>query len=163
MRHIAWIAALMMAGTAGVSDAAAQVQAGPQLSLGTDSGLGVGGRLVFPLRTGALGLDGAIDGNYFFGGGEGVDSWIDGNVNVRLPIPLARDFTTRIGGGINATFLSFDTSGPTTASDSEFGLNLLASIGKPEGRLGPFVEARIVFGGAEQLVVTGGFTFGGNR
>jgi len=159
-RKLMFIAILLVL-SGGVTAADAQIRLGPQLSLGTDSGLGLGGRLVFPLRVGVLGMDGAFDGNYFFGGGTGVDSWVDLNANVRIPVPIARDFTTRIGAGVNATFISFDQPGtPTTSTETDFGFNLLGSIGLPERRLAPFAEVRAVLGGASQVVLTGGFTVG---
>lgn len=156
---IAPCAATLLLGSAPV---AAQVHVGPQLSLGTDSGAGLGARILFPLRRDVVGLEGALDGNYFFGGGDLVDSWIDVNANLRLPIPIARDFTTRIGAGLNLTFISIESpGGPTSDTDSEVGLNLLAAIEGSRGRIAPFGELRLVLGSAEQLVVTAGFTVGG--
>jgi hypothetical protein len=146
------------------AQASAQIHVGPQLSLGTDSDFGLGGRIVFPLRVGALGVDGAIDGNYFFGPGTGIDSWIDTNANVRIPIPVARDFTTRLGAGINFTFISIDVPGsPTSTSESEVGLNLLGTIEFSRGHIAPFADVRLIVGGGEQLVLTAGFTIGPRR
>jgi hypothetical protein len=155
------LAFLLIAAAAPVSG---QVHFGPQASAGSDSGVGLGGRLVFPLRTGLLGIDGAIDGNYFFGGGSAVDSWFDANFNIRVPVPVARDFTTRIGAGLNAAFISRAQVEPgSTSTDTELGLNLLASVGLPRNWLAPFVELRAVVGGAEQAVLTAGFTLGPRR
>jgi hypothetical protein len=140
--------------------ARAQVHLGPQLSVGTDSGFGFGARVVFPLKADVFGMDGAIDGNYFLGGGTGVESWIDANVNVRLPIPIARDLSTRLGGGVNAAFITQESNAPPGTIDSEFGLNLLGHVGWPAGWLRPFAETRFVFVGARQLVLTAGVTFG---
>jgi hypothetical protein len=162
MRECGWILMLALL-VVFVRPAAAQVHFGPQLSLGSDSDFGVGGRFDFPLRTGALGMDGAIDSNYFFGGGSAVDSWIDVNANLRVPVPLARDFTTRIGAGLNVTFISLESPSPGTSTDTEFGFNLLGAVGLPRGRLAPFAEFRVVIGGAEQVVMTGGFTVGPRR
>ncbi|MEX0892123.1 MAG: hypothetical protein WEB88_08125 [Gemmatimonadota bacterium] len=142
--------------------AAGQMSFGPQLSFGTDSDFGIGARLVFPLRTEALGLDGVIDGNYFFPGdeaGTNVD-WLDGNVNVRMPIPLAEQFQTRIGAGLNVTQVTFDAGGESN-SNTEVGLNLLGNLEFPRGAFTPFGEFRVILGGAEQVVLTGGFTLGG--
>ncbi len=51
---------------------------------------------------------------------------MDTNLNVRAVIPLAADFSTRVGAGVNASFISLDTPGtPTTDTEAEFGLNLL--------------------------------------
>jgi len=165
LRPTILIAALLLALTsATTAPASAQMHLGPQASLGTDSGAGLGARLLFPLRAGILGVEGGIDGNYFFGGGRDVDSWVDVNVNVRIPVPLARDFRTRIGAGLNATFISlYQTGTPTTSTESDVGVNLLGSIELPERRLSPFAELRVVVGGSEQVVLTGGFTVGPAR
>jgi hypothetical protein len=142
--------------------ARAQVQVGPQLSLGTDAGLGLGARLVFPLRTGALGIRGSLDGNYFTGGGTEVDGWIDTNANVSLPIPIAQDFDLRLGAGLNVTHLSYEGGGATSRSETKAGLNLLGAIEFPKGIMTPFGELRVVATGpAQQLIFSAGVTFGG--
>ncbi len=143
--------------------AGAQIHVGPQLSVGSDSGVGIGGRAVFPLRRASSFIDGAVDGNYFFGGGSAVDTWLDTNFNVRLRVPVARDFATRLGAGVNATFLSTAPASPGTRTATRFGLNLVASAGLPEGRFAPFLELRAVVGGSEQVVLAGGFTLGPRR
>lgn len=159
MRWIAVTATVILA-LLPAAPAAAQVSFGPQLSLGTDSDFGLGARLVFPLRTEALGIDGVIDGNYFFAGDE-VDSWLDANFNVRLPLPLAEAFDTRIGAGLNATFISLEGTGsPSSETNTDLGLNVLGAVDFPRGRMTPFGELRVIIGGAEQVVLTGGFTFG---
>jgi hypothetical protein len=163
VRHIRIVVACVAALLSPIAQASAQVQFGPQVSVGTDSGLGLGARLIFPLRTDALGVDGAIDANYFFGGGRAVDSWIDTNVNLRLPIPLAQDFVTRIGAGVNFTFISRDAPGQTTDTDTDAGLNLLIAFQVPRDRVSPYFDLRAVLGGAEQAVLTAGFTFGPPR
>jgi hypothetical protein len=164
MRRVVAILAFLPLAFVGPTPAGAQIQFGPQASIGSDSGLGLGGRLLFPLRVGALGVDGAIDANYFLGGGTAVDSWIDANANVRVPIPLAQDFTFRVGAGVNSTFISLDTpDAVTTRTDTELGFNVLAAIELVRGHLAPFLELRVVVGGAEQLVLTGGFTEGQDR
>ncbi len=162
MRRIATVVACTAALLSPAAQASGQVKFGPQLSVGTDSDLGLGARLVFPLRTDALGVDGVLDGNYFFGGGSAVDSWIDTNANLRLPIPLAEDFVTRLGAGVNVAFISLDSPGVTNSTETEVGLNLLAGIEIPRA-VTPFLELRLVVGDADQVVVTGGFTFGRGR
>jgi hypothetical protein len=145
--------------------AQAQLQIGPQLSVGSDSGLGVGGRLTFPLRRAAIGLHGVIDANYFTGGGEGVDSWIDSNLNLRFPLPIAEGFDLLLGGGLHFSFLSFGGDGPAEGeTDTNVGFNVLSAIEIPRGFVVPFFELRaVVAGGAEQVVFTGGVVFGGAR
>jgi hypothetical protein len=162
MRRVAGVLAVAFGSLVQVGTVDAQVYGGPQVSVGTDSALGVGARMIFPLRSTRLGVDGAFDGNFFFGGGSLVDNWIDVNLNGRLPIPLSPDFTMRLGTGLNATFISLaEQTGVTTELDTELGWNILLSVERPEGRVGPFAEARLILGGAEQLVFTAGYTFGG--
>jgi hypothetical protein len=161
MRWIA-VTATCIAALLPAVPAAGQLSFGPQLSYGNDSDLGIGARLIFPLRTQALGIDGVIDGNYFFPGdvnGSGVD-WLEANVNVRLPIPLAEQFRTLIGAGLNVSSISVDLTGVSSESDTEVGLNLLGAAEFPRGAITPFGEFRVIIGGAEQVVLTGGFTFG---
>jgi len=146
-----------------IQTAGAQVQVGPQVSLGSDSGLGIGGRIVFPVRSVPSIIDGAFDANFFTGGGSAVDSWLDANSNLRVRVPLARDFTTRIGAGVNSTHISTKQETPGTRTATRFGLNLVASAELPERRLAPFVELRAVVGGSEQVVLTGGITLGKRR
>jgi hypothetical protein len=162
MRRFAGVLAVAFGSSVLVGTADAQVYGGPQASVGTDSALGLGARLIFPLRSTRLGVDGAIDGNFFFGGGSAVDNWIDANLNGRLPVPLSPAFMMRLGTGLNATFISLaEQTGVTTELDTELGWNILLSVERPEGRVGPFAEARLILGGAEQLVFTAGYTFGG--
>lgn len=144
--------------------AEAQLQFGPQISAGTDSSFGLGARVLFAPRGGSRVLDGVLDANRFFQGD--VDSWVDLSVNLRLAIPLAQEFGTRIGAGLNVGIISQDfVGGPSTRTDTHFGLNLLAAFEYPrEGILGgralPFAETRVVVGGAEQFVLTVGMTVG---
>ncbi len=146
-------------------EAQGQLRFGPQVSAGSDSGAGIGARATFPLRVGIGPLDGAIDASY--ASPSGVKSWIQTNVNARLQVPLAADFGTVIGAGLNASFISAEVGpGPTTETDTQFGLNLLGGISYPRegilgGRVVPFTELRGVVGGAEEVVLTIGLTFGG--
>lgn len=163
MRRTAIVLIMGLAPLAWAIGVSAQVQVGPQFSLGTDGGAALGGRLSFPLRTGALGILGSIDASYFTGGGEGVDKWIEANANVRFPIPLAEDFQTRLGAGLNITHLSFEPigEGATTRSETRAGLNVLGALEFPRGFVTPFAEFRVVATGpAQQLVATVGILFG---
>jgi hypothetical protein len=142
--------------------AGAQIQLGPQLSVGSESDFGFGGRLVFPVNfLQSVGLHGVIDGSYFTGGGEGIDSWIDVNTNVRVPIPLSPSFELHVGGGINFSFISFETPGaPTSESDTGVGLNVLGGLDAPFSFVTPFLELRAAITGEEQVVLAAGVTFG---
>lgn len=152
---------VMVAGLApGRADA--QVGYGAQASLGTESGLGLGFRLLFPTIVAPLGMDGTLDANYFFGGGDAVDSWIETNAIVRLPLPLSREFETRVGAGVNATFISLDLP-EDSDTDAEIGINLVGTLSLPRHALAPYAELRAVLGGAEQVVITGGISVGGRR
>jgi hypothetical protein len=157
---------LLLSGALGFAPRAAdaQLQFGPQISAGTDSSLGLGARVLFAPRTGSRVIDGVLEANRFFQGD--VDSWVDLSVNLRLSLPLAEEFGTRIGTGLNVAIISQDVvGGPSTSTDTSFGLNLLAAFEYPrEGVLGgraiPFAETRVVIGGAEQFVFTVGATIG---
>jgi hypothetical protein len=163
--HRRWLASLSLLGLlmTAAQPTGAQVHVGPQVSVGSDGGLGLGARIVFPLQRANSFFDGTFDGNFFFGGGSAVDSWIDTNFNLRVRVPVARDFTTRIGAGLNTTFISTEQSSPGTSTSTKFGLNLVASAGLPAGRMAPFIELRTVLGGNEQVVLAGGFTLGTRR
>lgn len=151
---------------AGALPGNAQLHFGPHVAAGSDSGFGLGAQAAFPLRVGPGFMDGSLDGTYFLGGGSAVDSWLDANLNVRMVIPLAADFSTRVGGGLNASFISLDTPGtPTTDTETEFGLNLLFGLEYPRdgilgGRAIPYGEVRAVIGGSEQVVFSAGLLFG---
>ncbi len=142
----------------------AQLRFGPEVAVGSDSGFGMGVRGVFPLRVGGP-LDGVIDALYSTP--SGTDSWIQTNANVRLAVPLSPAFITTVGVGLNASFISFDDgSDPTTDTDTLFGMNVLGGVAYPRegvlgGRARPFAELRAVIGGAEEVVLTVGLTFGG--
>ena len=156
------IAAVVVLTALAAGRADAQVGYGAQASLGTEGGLGLGARLIFPLIVSPLGMDGTLDANYFFGGGDAIDNWIETNANVRLPIPLSREFETRVGTGVNATFLTFDLP-EDSDTEAEIGINLIGSLSLPQHALAPYAELRAVLGGAEQVVITAGISVGGRR
>jgi hypothetical protein len=151
---------------------------GAQASYGTDSEIGIGGRLMVGLPAiPGLGVIGSFD--YFFPGtvdlsGVGVDIsadyWeINGNLFYSFPVSGA-SIEPYFGAGLNLATASVDVMGAgETVDDSqtELALNLLAGFEFQMTGLSPFVEIRVELGsdedffirGDSQVVVTGGFLF----
>lgn len=146
-----------------------QVHVGGQFALASDSGVGLGARLVFPLRPERLRLDGAMDINHYPSPGSGVDNWNELNLNARLPLPVSDRFVTRVGAGLNLAFVSTESvPGSAGESRTDAGLNLLAAVEFSRGRFSrgrviPFVETRLVLGDRSQAILTGGVTLGSPR
>jgi hypothetical protein len=155
-----------------VTTQAAQAQRfGPQLSFGTDSDFGIGGRVEFNLGS-AVGASGAFSRmfglasfDYFF-----LDcdtaltdfdcSWWELNANAAIPI-TSSTVDPYVGGGLNFARVAIDTGTPgIEGSDSEVGLNLLGGLRFPLGGLSAFGEARFELAGGDQLVLTFGALFG---
>jgi hypothetical protein len=149
--------------------AGAQVHLGGQFALASDAGVGLGARLVFPLRPEAIRLDGVVEANHFLSPGSALDGWNELNLNARVPIPVSDRFVSRVGGGLNVAFLSTEAGpGRTGETRTEAGLNLLGAVEFSRGRLSrgrvvPFAEARLALGERSQVVFTGGLTLGSPR
>jgi hypothetical protein len=149
--------------------AGAQVHLGGQFVLASDAGVGLGARLVFPLRPEAIRLDGVVEANHFLSPGSALDGWNELNLNARVPIPVSDRFVSRVGGGLNLAFLSTEAGpGRTGETRTEAGLNLLGAVEFSRGRLSrgrvvPFAEARLALGERSQVVFTGGLTLGSPR
>ncbi|CAN5871637.1 hypothetical protein BH23GEM9_BH23GEM9_28790 [soil metagenome] len=144
----------------------AQVAFGPQLSWGSDSDIGVGGRAVIGIPQFRTGLELHVSGDYFFldcgGSTSEVDcSWIEFNANAALPVPLAENLNTYVGAGLNVTRVKVDVGPFGSASNTEIGINVLGGLKFPMGGMTPFTEARFTIGGSEQFVLTVGLLFGG--
>lgn len=142
----------------------AQTLLGPQLSWGSDSDLGIGGRVMFGLPQVTAGLEGIVSADYFFVDcGEGVDcSWFEINANGAYNL-AAESLHPYVGAGLNVTRVSVDLDGFGDGSDTEVGINLLGGLKFPGTSITPFAEARLTVGGGEQFVLTGGILFGGKR
>jgi len=147
------VAAAVMLCLVGVESASAQgFRWGPEVSLGTDTDLGLGVRGEFDFSGSALTIIASFD--YYFPDGS-VDYWeINGNLIYNFDIASAPTVTPYAGGGLNIGHASSDGF-----SDTDPGLNLLGGVRFDAGSIMPFVEAKFTIEGVEQFVVTGGILF----
>lgn len=147
------IAAAFSLATAAPSSA--QVHLGPQISLGGDSDVGIGGRLVAGVPQYA-GVEFAGSFDVFFPDGD-LDWWeINGNLIYNFRIPDAGAFRPYAGGGLNIVRVD----APGVDGDTDLGLNILGGAKFPnEGPVTPFLELRGTIEGGEQVVITGGILF----
>jgi hypothetical protein len=147
------VAAAVMLCLMGVETASAQgFRWGPEVSLGTDTDLGLGARAEFDFSGSALTIIASFD--YYFPDGP-VNYWeINGNLIYNFNIPSAPTVTPYAGGGLNIGHASSDGF-----SDTDPGLNLLGGTRFDAGSIMPFVEVKFTIEGVEQFVVTGGILF----
>ena len=152
MRKILVAAAVMLC-LVGVQTASAQgFRWGPEVSLGTDTDLGLGARAEFDFSGSALTIIASFD--YYFPDGS-VDYWeINGNLIYNFNIPSAPTVTPYAGGGLNIGHASAEGY-----SDTDPGLNLLGGARFDAGSIMPFAEVKFTIEGVEQFVVTGGILF----
>jgi hypothetical protein len=129
----------------------AGVSFGPQASWGSDSDLGVGGRVQFGLTPRVVGI---VSFDYFFPDCDECTYW-ELNPGAVITLP-ASSINPYVGAGLNIARASVDL-GTSTVSNTETGVNLIAGL-----RLGKslFTEGRVSLGGGEQFVITAGFLFG---
>jgi hypothetical protein len=140
------------------------VSFGVQASFGSDTDFGIGGRVVFGLQSlfPTTPLDAHVGFDYFFPdapAGVDVTYWeINGNVAYRIP-NVRSSLAPYVGGGLNIAHASA-ASGGVSASDTKVGLNLLGGTTfGTRSKVKPFAEARVILGGGEQFVITGGVRF----
>lgn len=133
----------------------AQVHLGPQISLGSDSDVGIGGRIVAGVPDYA-GVEFAGSFDVFFPDGD-LDWWeLNGNLIYNFEIPDAATFRPYAGGGLNIT----RRDRPRFDADTDVGLNVLGGAKFPnDGPVTPYLEFRGTIEGGEQVVVTGGILF----
>ncbi len=140
-----------------------QVRLGPQLSYGSSSKLGLGGRLHANLRSpDRLVIIGAFD--WFFpddGPGESRTYWeLNGNVAYRFKIEGTTAVSPYAGGGLNIAHSSRRSEGGGDGSShTDLGVNLLGGTLFGSGPVLPFFELRVELAGGEQFVLTGGVLF----
>ncbi len=138
----------------------AQAQAfrwGPELSLATESDVGIGARLEFDIASSPLTVIGSFD--YYFPGGN-VDYFeFNGNLIYNFRVASAPKITPYAGGGLNIAHVSVERTDGSDISDTDPGLNLLGGVRFDAGSLTPFVEAKFTIEGGDQFVVTGGLLF----
>lgn len=133
----------------------AQVHLGPQVSLGSDSDVGLGARIVGGVPHYA-GIEFAGSFDIFFPDGD-LDWWeLNGNLIYNFEIPEAASFRPYAGGGLNVT----RTDRPVRDADTDLGLNVLGGAKFPnDGPVTPYLELRGTIEGADQFVITGGILF----
>ena len=147
------VAAAAMLCLMGVETASAQgFRWGPEVSLGTDTDLGLGARAEFDFSGSALTIIASFD--YYFPDGPATSWEINGNLIYNFTIPSAPTVTPYAGGGLNIGHVSSDG-----VSDTDPGLNLLGGTRFDAGSIMPFVEIKFTIEGVEQFVVTGGILF----
>ena len=140
-----------------------QLAIGANLSLGTDSDLGVGARLLVGLGEAVRHLEGIGSFDYFFPG-ENVNWW-ELNANVVLPVAVTSGFHPYLGAGLNLTNTSVDVVDGTPGftddgGETDVGLNLVGGMKLPTSGAVPFLEVRTTIGGGSQVVLTAGLLFG---
>jgi hypothetical protein len=149
-----------------VAASAAQAQRfGASGSWGSDSDIGLGGRVEFDLSN-KLSKSGPLSkaffigqADYYFDCGGGVCTWLDINPGLAVPIGSGK-MDTYLGAGLNMARVTVDLGSFGSASDSKTGLNLIGGIRFPLSGMSTFTEARFSLGGGEQIAVSFGVLFG---
>jgi hypothetical protein len=157
------IAVLMLVSTAGA--ARAQVRFGPTVSWGEDANLGLGGRLLIPTRTklivGLGNLHGQLAFDYFFDPCKGVDcSYFEITPAAVVPLTI-RSIGPVVGLGLNIAHQSVDVQLLGDESYTKAGLAIMGGLQFPIGGRLTVADARVTLGGAEQLVISLSYLFGG--
>ncbi len=140
-----------------------QIHLGPQLSYGSSSKLGLGGRLHANLKSpDRLVIIGAFD--WFFpdeGPGDNRTYWeLNGNLAYRFKIEGTTAVAPYAGGGLNIAHSSRrPEGGGGGSSHTDLGVNLLGGTLFGSGPVLPFFELRVELAGGEQFVLTGGVLF----
>lgn len=131
---------------------------------GGDSAFGIGARGEYSLQELVdLPISIAATFDYIFVDcPSGVDcTFFETNLNgmYTLPIPIPEMFSVYAGGGMNLLYGKVSSDG-YSASDSDFGLNILAGAKfNLDLIITPFVEAKFEAGGGDQFVISGGVLF----
>jgi len=160
MRRVLVLAALAstLASTALVFHAGevrAQTTFGAQAMFGSETDLGIGGRLQVPLGPQVpLDFQGGV--NLFFPDGPGEYFEVNANLWYDIPTSGATNVVPYVGGGINLGHQRI-----SGFSDTDVGLNLGGGARFVFANTTPFIEARFVVSGSEQFVIGGGVLFRG--
>ncbi len=144
----------------GAREAEGQAAFGAQINWGSDTDIGVGGRILGNIEDINLEAVGSFD--IYFPDDEGqadLDYWeINGNLFYHIHLRNTTSVLPYLGGGLNIARIESGADDRT-----EVGLNLGGGIRFPTGsNITPFVEAKGVIsdGPAEQFVATFGVLFG---
>lgn len=129
-----------------------------------DSTFGLGARGEFNMQD-MVGLPISIAASfdyYFVDCPSGVDCTVfETNLNglYALPLPVPEMFEVYAGGGLNLVYAKVEYLG-YSASDTDFGLNLLAGVKFDFGMIfTPFLETKFEAGGGDQFVISAGVLF----
>lgn len=167
-------AVLAIVALAALPSLASAQRFGGHVNWGLDSDLGLGARYEHDL-TGTLTKTGPMSRAFFIGqldyyldvcgdgfGGADVDCTML-EINPGLAVNLsATNLKPYVGAGLNIARISV-SSGGSSASDTETGINLLGGLKFGLGGMSAYSEARLSLGGAEQLALTFGVLFGGSK
>lgn len=171
MRQVRSLLAAVALLVIGATTAEAQ-RFGAQVSWGDESDIGVGVRGEWDFankltNTGAFSrafIIGQFD--YYFIDCPAGASCTFFEINPSLAIPFQTTGTNvkpYAGAGLRISRMS-QSAGGVSASESDMGLNLLGGLKFGLGGMDAFTEARLGLGGDfEQLAISFGFLFGGNR
>lgn len=155
---------MMSALLLGAREAQAQFRIGPQVAWGSDNAdLAIGGRFSLntgkPLIAGAGNIYGLLSFDWF------VDcdncSYFELTPAAYVPITVGQ-IGPFAGLGLNIGRISYDIDSPgLDGSDTDLGLALLGGLQFPFAGHLAMTEARLTLGGAEHLVITLAWLFGG--
>ena len=151
-----------------VAASATQAQRfGAQASWGSDSDIGVGGRVEFDLSN-KLSKSGPLSkaiflgqADYYFDCGVGACTWLDISPGLAVPIASGKA-DTYLGAGLNLARVTVDPGSLGSKSNTKTGVNLIGGIRFPLGGMSAFTEGRISLGGGEQIAISFGVLFGKN-
>ena len=164
---------LAIAALAFVPSLASAQRFGGHVNFGLDSELGLGARYEHDL-TNKLAKTAPMSNAFFIGQldyyfdvcGDGFGADVDCSmleINPGLAVNLSgQNVKPYLGAGLNIARISV-SSGGTSASDTETGINLLGGLKFGLGGMSAYSEARLSLGGAEQLALTFGLLFGGSK
>ena len=139
----------------GHTGAHAQVAVGAEALFGSDKDFGIGGRIHVPLGTSLpMEFQGSFD--LFFPDGPQEYWEINGNLLYLFELVEAPTTVPYAGGGFN-----IGRESTLGISEPELGVNFVGGVRFELASTTPFLEARILWGGAGQFVIGGGFLFGG--
>ncbi len=156
LRAVLAIGALTVLALAGARDVQAQTMFGAEVLFGSDTDVGLGGRVHFDLAPSVPNLEIMGSFDYFFPDGPN-DYWeINGNAWYRIRTSATQTAVPYVGGGLNIGHID----NAATEDNTDVGLNLGGGVRFLFENTIPFLEARVTIGGVEQLVIGGGVLFG---
>ena len=153
----------------GASAADAQARFGAVFNWADETDVGVGARLEIPMQ-GVMSKTEPFSRAFFIGQFDfyfpdcaaGVDcTYFELNPSLAVPF-RATNFEPYVGAGLHISRMAV-SSGGTSVSENEMGLNLLGGLRFPLGGMTALTELRLGLGGNhEQFALSFGFMFGGS-